>query len=159
MSCGCGGLPPSVTLRIEAARIAIAGCGSNAAPARFTELAAAVHAFLIEGTDAKALDAKAKTSGPSVTERNAFVNGPLATMRMLREATIDKLETAGIMQPGAIVQWSADQVIEHAGLSEHEMEILTAELAGRGLRFGMTTDQVRTWIKGQDDGAQATEGE
>lgn len=153
MGCGCGGLPPSVTLRIEAARIATACVGSTSAPERFTEFAQAVHAFLAEGTDMTALDGKAEIAG-STTERNTFVNGPLATMRMLREATIDKLESAGIDKPGALVQWKFDQVIETAHLTNTEAEILSAELFGRGLHFGMTSDQLRAWIKGKHDAAE-----
>ena len=57
------------------------------------------------------------------------------------------------------MQWKFDQVIEHAKLTEREAEVLHAELAGRGLRFGMTVDALRAWIKGQDDGAQETAGE
>lgn len=154
MGCGCGGLPASITVRIEAARIAVAaGVGSD--PATFKRMATEAHSFLIAGLgDAgeKALDEEHQ-HGETVGQRNALLNGPLAALRMLREATIDKIEQTGITQVGALVQWTFDQVIEHAGLTNAEAEILNAELFGRGLHFGMDANELRTWIKqGKQDG-------
>lgn len=166
MGCGCGGLPPSVTLRIEAARIAIAAGVTNdtgvTSSKTFRDMADAVHRFLtadMEPADLNAMDYEAKTAGDAVSARNNFINGPLAGMRMLREATIDKIEQAGVMQVGALVQWKFDQVIEYAQLTTAEAEILNAELLGRGLHFGMTGDELRTWIKqGKRDGKADAHG-
>ena len=160
MGCGCGGMPASVTLRIEAARLAVsAGVGND--PDNFTRMATAAHSFLIAGlgeAGEKSLDAQHE-HGETVGERNALLNGPLAAFRMLREATIDKIEQAGVTQVGALVQWKFDQVIEHAQLTTAEAEILNAELFGRGLHFGMTGDELRTWIKqGKRDGKADAHG-
>lgn len=159
MGCGCGGLPASVTLRIEAARIAITTGVTS--PQTFRDMADAVHGFLtasMEPADLDALDAQ-HDHGETVGERNALLNGPLAAFRMLREATIDKIEQAGVTQVGALVQWKFDQVIEHAQLTTAEAEILNAELFGRGLHFDMTSDELRTWIKqGKRDGKADAHG-
>lgn len=150
MSCGCGGFPPSVNLRIEAARIAITGSRDGVTPNQFDFLAERVHAFLTAGLsqdELRNMDHEAQTAGEAVTKRNGFINGPLAAMTMLREGTIDKLESSGILQVGTLVQANEHFLAEASGLTVDELTTLHAELRARGLRLDMTSDQVRQWIK------------
>lgn len=146
MSCGCGGgLPPSLTLRLEAARLAL-----GAAPDKFDELAPKVLAFVTEDADLAALDRPAEPAatgdGPeAVTSRNALINAPLQRTA-LHAATVAKLVASGIHLLGALVQVPAAELKPRVGLDEAEIADLGADLARYGLTLGMASEAMRDWI-------------
>ena len=149
MSCGCGGLPPSVTLRIEAARLAMSAVGGGS-PKHFRDMADEALSFLTDGLGEggeAALDERAKkaeSSGNTVHDRNRFINGPLSVMVSLRERAIETLEKMGIHTPGVLLQWDRKPVAE--ALRQTDMQALDAEIKARGLRFGLSPRAMREWI-------------
>lgn len=139
MSCGCGGLPPSVLIRLEAAKLV-----PNGDVAKATELA-----DFIRGTKSDAeLDTPPKrASGVThgATERNAFLMRPTSDLHC-DQAVLGKLAQARIDTIGQLIQWHSHQLREHAGLAPTEIQGVAAELMPHGLRLGLDTDQIRNWI-------------
>lgn len=148
MSCGCGGIPPSVSIRIEAARLAL-----NAKPDQFDSLAPDVLAFITEGTDLAALDTPATPvaigdSPEAVTSRNALINAPLQRVGALDRAVVSRLVVAGMHALGALVQADSSH-LQEAGLTLQQAAQLALDLRRYGLHLGMSHEQVRDWIVGQ----------
>lgn len=142
MSCGCGGLPPSVSLRLEAARLALAADVAN-----FDTLAPKVLAFVSDGKDLTDLDTKTMPlamgdSPEAVTSRNALINSPLQRIGALDRGVVAKLSAAGMHVLGALVQVETDRL----GLTLQEAATLQLGLRKYGLGLGMAADDVRRWI-------------
>lgn len=160
MSCGggCGQLPHSIMVRLEAARIAVNAIGVDTTgnPDKFTNMANAVHAFLIAGLGEKgekALDEHKHEGGTAngsqpqaVFMRNSFLNAPLAGMVTLPERVVDMLEAYGVSAIGGLCQ-ADPSYLGDAGLDVEEQSQVLAELKARGLTMGVDSDQLRQWIK------------
>lgn len=142
MSCGCGGLPPSVSLRLEAARLALAVDVAN-----FDTLAPKVLEFVSDGKNLADLDSKTMPlamgdSPEAVTSRNALINSPLQRIGALDRGVVAKLSAAGMHVLGALVQVETDRL----GLTMKEAATLVLGLRKYGLGLGMAADDVRRWI-------------
>lgn len=148
MSCGgCGNnsaLPASVTLRLEAARIAIA-----AQPNAFEATSKAVYEFVTSGVDLSTLDTPllpiaVGEGADAVTSRNALINAPLSRVVGLPHGAATRMQISGVSVLGALVQWRAPP--GRQPISSDDYEAIDKGLAHYGLRLGMTTDAVRAWV-------------
>lgn len=139
MSCGCGGLPPSVLIRLEAAKLV---------PNGDVAMASALADF-IRGTRSDAeLDAAAQRRGPDQTSRarNEFLLQP-PNVLACKPVILAKLAKHGVATIGTLIQWHAHQLRDHAEFDDPAaVEAVSAELTPHGLRLGMTPDDIRHWI-------------
>ncbi|MBA0428523.1 hypothetical protein D7Y53_00990 [Stenotrophomonas maltophilia] len=147
MSCRNGSFPIAVTLRLEAARLAL-----QAKPDDFGALAGEVFAFVTEGVDLSALDAPPEPiamgdSAEAVTSRNALMNAALSQVGGLPPKIVAVLRTSGVHSLGALVQADPGR-LESLVLDVPMCEAgtLVEQLGLYGLRLGMSQDQVREWI-------------
>jgi len=155
MSCGCGGLPPSITLRLRALELAvqIQATKSILTPPGAAEVIADASNFLrFLATDEqiKELDAAAKKKGDQSQDngmryRNAMLQFVPSAIP-LREAITNKLDAAGVNTIGALAQWFPHQLVEHAKMEQSEVQAVSAALRTRGLSLGMNPDSLRDWI-------------
>ncbi len=148
MSCGCGGgrLPASVSLRMEAARLALA-----ADAGRFDTLAPKVLAFITQGADLAALDAPPAPvavgeGADAVTSRSALLNTPIQRVAGLDRKAVAVLVTSGArgIALGTLAQYTMDALVHDVG--EDMALVLDADLRRYGLGLCMTTDSLRTWV-------------
>jgi hypothetical protein len=145
VSCGCGGLPPSVMLRKIALEQAVS-IGVSGESAKV--LAQEFYDFLRGSLDEASLNATAKrrASDSENHARNAFLQQSPSVLACAKAIGL-KLSYHGINQIGTLVQWQAHQLRDHAGFDDpSEIQVLIDELKTHGLRLGMAADEIRNWI-------------
>lgn len=143
MSCGCGGLPPSMAARLEIARL-IAGSTTN----DMIERGNLLWGFVSNGKSDAEIDAaaaKRASGGTSATSRNAVLTQLPSSLNLPIDIQ-GALAAKGIRSIGTMVQWHPHQYRDHAGLSPADIETIGKALEGLGLRLGMDSDQIRNWI-------------
>lgn len=156
MSCGCGGLPPSITLRLRALELAVQG-GSNVQyswqqSARETiDKAQKLLDFIAPPEELKALDEAAAKKGSQSQDgasryRNAMLGFVVEAIFPQDPSVVSKLGKAGVNTIGALAQWFPHQLVEHAKMMPSEVESVSAALRTRGLSLGMNSDSLRDWI-------------
>lgn len=136
MSCGCGGMPPSVLLRLEAAKL----CPHDMA--RAAEIATFLRGDL---TEAQLNAPPKRAADTSSRARNDFLQQPASWLACDR-SVIEKLAKHGVKQIGTLVQWHPHQLRDHAEFEPSDIEAIIRELAPHGLRLGLTANQLRNWI-------------
>lgn len=148
MSCGCGGggrLPARVTLRLEAARLAL-----TAEAGRFDELAPRIFAFVTEGVNVENLDAPPApvatgTSAEAVTSRSVLLNTPVQRVPGLDRKAVAALVAAGGPMPlGTLAQANAETLASSIGVDE--VATLAVDLTRYGLDFDLGTEALRKWV-------------
>lgn len=143
MSCGCGGLPPSVLLRLEALKLADRDgkCGED-----ITKLAETYRVFLTgDLTDAQLNAPAPARQQPTSASRNTFLQLPPSNLAC-DQAILGKMAKHGIRSIGTLAQWSAYQLRDHAEFAPSDIEAVAQELKPHGLRLGLDSDQLRNWI-------------
>lgn len=138
MSCGCGGLPPSVLIRLEAAKLV-----PNGDVAKASALA-----DFIRGTRSDAeLDAAAQRRGPDQTSRarNEFLLQPPSVLAC-QQPILEKLQRHSVTSIGQLVQWHQYQLRDHAEFTPSDITAVVQELMPHGLRLGLDPNQLRNWI-------------
>ena len=143
MSCGCGGLPPSVLLRLEALKLADRDgkIGED-----ITKLAETYRVFLTgDLTDAQLNAPPKRAADTSSRVRNDFLQQPPSDLACDR-SVLEKLAKHGVNQIGTLVQWQPHQLRDHAEFEPSDIEAVIRELAPHGLRLGLNAGQLRNWI-------------
>lgn len=136
MSCGCGGLPPSVLLRLEAAKL----CPHDMA--RAAEIATFLRGDLTEAQ----LNAPPKRAvDTSSRARNDLLQRPPSALAF-DSGVLEKLAKHGVLHIGTLVQWQQHQLRDHAEFEPSDFASVIRVLAPHGLRLGLNADQLCNWI-------------
>jgi len=155
MSCGCGGLPPSITLRMRALELAVTASSNasvlgKASANEVVSVAGNYLRFLATDEQIKALDdAAAKKVNARSPDSQSQTRNALLQMQVesiLRSDLAHDLRTAGVTQIGTLVQWFPHELRDHAHFSDDRIEAVSATLRLHGLQLGMSTDALREWI-------------
>lgn len=82
--------------------------------------------------------------------RHSMMLAPVTTLLQphgLGSMVLDKLHAVSVHQIGALCQWSAQALMDHARLTTRDIEIVTQALNGEGLSIGMSHAELRLWIE------------